>query len=503
MKAPTPLRRCRQLLSALAVPAVFLLVVPASSFSAPTSSSVGVPSWDRLRAEHPAVLSRPPRPVYYDKLPNDDNDVVDDAYIRRRRSLPVLYRDKECICAASETVWLAMECKGVEYLTVLVSKEEDAQQAVPRIEWPEVEDEDDDKSNKGNRQSKDEIVNTETDPIKILEQIQLRYPDDPPNFYPRVSLAVDGARCSIMRLPGIMPRYSEPDFMSLAPHIFRDDGTLVKRSSHRVSLEEVEEMLEEYFLGPFLCGRDVSAADMVWAPYLERYAVQLPLTFPNVKSCHPRSNAYGEVNAWYAAMERLPAYACSVQGDARHWSKCLERVIALHNERATGEEDRLDGLPQVSDQYGWWMRTYPPGVAEKLWKEYAVDSKRPWLADTPAGEVASYLTRNRNDVIAAAAEAAATKDHSIDMNLTRDEADEALREVIQTLLGWKMDDDSPTNYLKEGKDKGESGGYSKGPILSENARKMTKFVDERAIKVPRDLGMIPAMALGQLVRSLQ
>lgn len=240
---------------------------------------------------------------------------------------------------------------------------------------------------------------------------------------------------------------------------------------------------------------------MVWAPYLERYAVQLPMMFSNVKSCDPRSNAYEEVNAWYAAMERLPAYACSVQGDARHWRKCLERVISLHNERAAGEEDRLDGLPRVSDQYGWWMRNYPPGVAEKLWKEYAADAIRPWLADTPAGEVASYLTRNRNDVIAAAAEAVATKDHSIGIDLTREEADEALREVIQTLLGLKMDIGGPTLDSKKGAD--ASGGSNKGPMLSENARKMAKFASERAIEVPRDLGMIPAMALGQLIRSLQ
>ena len=34
------------------------------------------------------------------------------------------------------------------------------------------------------------------------------------------------------------------------------------KASHAVSLEEVEEMQEEYYQGPYLCGRDVTAADM-------------------------------------------------------------------------------------------------------------------------------------------------------------------------------------------------------------------------------------------------
>ena len=127
---------------------------------------------------------------------------------------------------------------------------------VPRIIWPD--DDIDDIDDENARSS------AETDPIRLLEQIQSRYPDDFPNFYPRVSAAVDASRCNIMRLPGIMPRYTDPRYASSAPHIFRDDDgkSLVKRSSHAVTLEEIEEMQEEYDQGPYLCGRDVSAADM-------------------------------------------------------------------------------------------------------------------------------------------------------------------------------------------------------------------------------------------------
>jgi len=361
------------------------------------------------------------------------------------------------VCAASETVWLAMECKNVEYLTVLVSKDA-TDDAVPRIVWPKGDGDDDDNNDA-----------VETDPVKLLEQIQSRYPDRPPQFYPRISSAVDASRCNILRLPGVMPRFSHPDLDSLAPFLFREDGTLVKRASHCVSLEEVEEMQEEYFLGSFLCGRDVTAADMVWAPYLERYAVQLPLLFPNSRSCDPRSKAYEEVSAWYASMERLPEYACRVQGDARHWRRCLELAVSAHNNRAVGDEEKVTGLPPVPDKFGWWMRKNPQG--EALWKEYA--ESRPWLADTPGGEVASYLMRNREEVAASAA---------LGTGMAPDVADEALREVVQLLVaGGGVDDE------------GDEG-------LSENGCRLARYVSE-TLQVPRDVGMIPALALGELVQS--
>ena len=147
-----------------------------------------------------------------------------------------------------------MECKNVDYLTVLVSKDDD--EDVPRIVWPQDNDNDDDTIN---NKSSNEV---ETDPVKLLEQIQKRYPNNNPQFYPKLSAAVDASRCNIMRLPGVMPRNSNVNFMSLAPYLFKEDGTMVKKSSHSVSLEEVDEMQEEYYLGSYLCGKDVTAADM-------------------------------------------------------------------------------------------------------------------------------------------------------------------------------------------------------------------------------------------------
>ena len=140
-----------------------------SAFSTP-------PSWDQLYATPALSKSKPSPPIYQDVLPDD---------IKENAQRPILYRDKDCICVASQSVWLALECKNIDYLTVLVSKDDD--ELLPRIVWPNGED--------------NSEVQT-SDAIKILEDIQKRYPDTPPQFYPKLSAAVDAARCNIMRLPG-------------------------------------------------------------------------------------------------------------------------------------------------------------------------------------------------------------------------------------------------------------------------------------------------------------
>ena len=227
----------------------------------------------------------------------------------------------------------------------------------------------------------------------------------------------------------------------------------------------------------------------VWAPYLERYAVQLPLVYPNAGDCNPKSKAYGGVRKWYSAMEKsVPAYACRIRGDARHWRRCLERATRERSaEGGGGGVDDFDGVsvPPAPDAFGWWMEDCPR--AEELWGEYARGGRRPWLAETPGREMASYLMNNRDASIAAA-----TSPTSSVADMRRDDADEALREIVRLLLDWKVSDsDDPRGGDDEGR----------GVLLSENALRLARFVCEEVIEVPRTMGMIPALALGGLVRS--
>lgn len=247
-----------------------------------TAAAFTIPSWSELQS-NVSPLHRPLQikpPVYTDEVPPD---VLES-------NLPILYRDKNCIDLNSQIVWLAMECKNIDYITILVDTAED----VPRIIWPD-----------------NESTPTVSDPTQLLEQIQARYPEPIP-FYPKISVAVDASRSNIMRLPGVMPRNSDPSLMSASPFLFRTDEVVAK-SSHCVSLEELEEMMEEYE-GPYICGEDLTAADIVWMPYLERYSIQLPLVFPKIEVLNPRSSAYEMVAEWMKSVESIPAYACVVRG---------------------------------------------------------------------------------------------------------------------------------------------------------------------------------------------
>jgi hypothetical protein len=484
----------------------FFVVSPSWAFST-TPPPPPPPSWEALQST-PSLTNRPPPPIYHNTLP-DSADL----------SLPVLYRDKDCICAACESVWLALEVKNVNYLTVLVDKQLNEDEPIPRISWPTKAEAstDDDTGTTNNNNNNNDII---TDPVKLLEQIQAHYPNTSPHFYPQLSSAVDASRCNILRLPGVMPRNSDETLLSLAPYLFRSDGTMVPSSSHVVSLEEVEEMQEEYYRGDFLCGKEITGADIIWTPYLERYAVQLPLIFPNNNHSmgggrggrlDPRNrNVYGEVDNWYMVMEReVPAYSCRVMGDARHWRKCLEVAVNIHNERVVvvekeeEEEDnnrRRVSLPNVPEESGWWIKkkkTKKNGSvadttnkAGEIWKEYC-SQQRPWLADSPSGEVALFLMRNREMIVNSAVVVNNnnnTSDYYFDSDNT---ADEALRELIQVLVDWDI-------YFDQSK---SSEDEMEQPTLSERGRKMALFVAEEVIQVPRDIGMIPSSALWEMIWS--
>ena len=432
----------------------FTAVVLFSALLITTASAFTIPSWDQLQSS-PSPLHRPlqitPPILYDDALPNDLH--LHELQSNSDNGLPILYRDKHCVDIASEIVWLAFEIKNINYITVLCN---DADNVVPRVMWPDEE----------------EVPST-SDPNEILEQIQTRYPDPTP-FYPKISMAVDASRCNIMRLPGVMPRNSDDALMSSSPFLFLPNGKLVLKSSHCVSLEELEEMSEEYDDGPYICGKDLTAADIVWITYLERYAVQLPLLFPKVDVLNPRSGAYEMVRDWIKTMENnVSAYSCRVCGDARHWRRCLEASVTVHNARS----DEKVTLPPVPKRERWWLKKYH-SRNEQLWKEYCYDSDgeriRPWLGDTPRLEAGLYLVRHRDAII---------QDFAVVDGIESESADEALRFVISHLVDMISDNDSEE-------------------VLVANAQKILEHVID-GIEIPRDLGMIPAVALGELLVTLK
>jgi glutathione S-transferase len=384
-------------------------------FSFLLSLSLALPTWTTLESQLPTAS---PPPVYKDKLPETFDD----------KQRLVLYRDEQGLCPYSQQVWLALELKGVvDYVTVLTSGEE-----TPKLQWPDG--------------------TVQTDSLDILERIEHTFADRPPEMYKQISKAVDNVRCNIVRFKGVFPRNTLKTVH--APYLFRENGDLVPVSDHMVTLEETDEVLEEYDDGHFLCGSFVSAADVVWAPFLERYAAQLPLVHGG-DALVPRSREYEALREWYDTMEELvPCYACRVAGDRASWAKVLAQAV----ER--GNLPKVDLLPVRGARIPTNRKSLD---AKAVWKQYAVN--KPWMSNTPEEECVAFIVRHRDAIIA---------DMMTSVSLSEGERDSALREVIAALL-----DGDATQ-------------------MSTNARDVAAALEDR-LMVPRDMGILPAATLRTLV----
>ena len=415
------------------------------------------PSWAELEARLPS--SRAPGPAVLGA-----DAATEDALAGRT----VLYRDRDGWCPYCERVWLALEAKRADCVTVLVDDHDyDDLSSLPRVRWPD-----------GSEMGPGDVA-------AILQRVEDEHPDRGPAFFPVVSASVAVVRDSFERFHGIMPRFTRAS--ALAPFVFitriqragvveveeLDPSRLeiVPRFKYSVSLEEVDEILGEYEDGPFIAGKHVTAADIFWAPFLERLAAHVPALHGGLA---PRSEQFEELEAWFDAMDaRLPCYAARVKGRSATWARVL---AAAHPELSLQDVAGSDTL----------FDSILPGAAADLPAGRSFDAGRVWaayadgrahVADTPAEEVAAFIVRHRDEVGArvAGAAAAAGGDGARDA----DGADEALRELCAALAGW------------------EPGAAA--PPLAARAREAAAFLEREGLAVPRDVGVIPAEALRSFV----
>mmetsp|Transcript_32335 Transcript_32335/g.71415 ORF Transcript_32335/g.71415 Transcript_32335/m.71415 type:complete len:438 (-) Transcript_32335:68-1381(-) len=416
------------------------LLASSNALSSMRMSLGGLPSWKDLEAKLPSL--RHAGPAIYDTTVSGP---VDDANLKGKLAV---YVDRNHWCPNTQSALLALEVKNAEYVKVLVDNDYTEPNTLPRVQWP------------------DGTVQEGKDMYDILEKIQKECPDGP-DLYPQdISVSVDIVRASIeRRFDGIMPRYTEPS--SVAPFIFRDEqfreheGEVVPKFKFQVSLEEVDEVLEEYDDGPYIAGKGITAADIYWIPYLERFAAQLPLIYEGLE---PRSREYEALKEFYDAMdEHVPCYSCKVKGRVQTWQHVLEK---FHPHMELRKNVVVPDLP-----------TRPSFDANKVWAKFAEGKE--YVASSPMLEAAAQIVRNHAELVDAAKAAC----QSIS---DEDAADAALRELCGVLASIeRFDPDAASEAASK---------------LSGNARDVASFlVSEDGLAVPRDIGLIPSEALHALV----
>ena len=277
----------------------------------------------------------------------------------------VLYRERNGWCPYSERVWLALECKNLPFATVLIDNTGAGRPSwfgstTPRLRWP-------DGSDMG-------------ESMDIVRAIDDHYGGGPQLYGP------PDAQTLVAAFRDCFPRQTRPS--SRAAFLFRSSGAPVLRAAFEETLEKTDALLEERG-GPFFAGADLSAADVAWAPFLERYAAQLPLLHDGLR---PRdASKYPSLARWYDALEeRVPAYCCRVRGDAASWAKVLDQA-GFGN--AGGVPELLSSGSAFDDEIA------TRGAA--IWDDYA--ATRDYVASTPAREAAAAVVRNRDALVADAA----------------------------------------------------------------------------------------------------
>ena len=411
-----------------------------------------IPTWQEIQEALPNVSVDPTATIIDAALPEHQN--TPPPYSSDR---PTLFRERHGWCPYSERVWLALEHKGILYDTIRIDNTGPGRKPkyfsgqTPQMRWPD-----------GSIQG---------DSMDLVENLES---PNSPSLYP--SFQADCIDSSISQFMSIFPSGLRPS--SRAAFLFSWNGEPLFKHDFEKTLKRTNELLEDNGSGPFFCGSDMTAADVAWAPFLERYAAQLPCFYESLNPKDP--DLYPQLAQWYQAMETtIPAYRCRVMGDESSWRKGLMmagygnagNVPSLIKNRMDKKEMDLGEEIRQSMDLG-----HSSQLDLDLWKEYS--KNRPWLASTPAKEAASVIWKNKDYIVKDV-----QKFIKAPFNRTAlpngPALDIALRELVSLLL--------------------TAGTFQDMENISHNTAVIAAFLDERMC-VPRDMGAPCAFTIKRIAK---
>lgn len=408
-----------------------------------------VPSWSDLEL----AMSD----TYFLPVPTTIDSVLQPAIPNISVDHPTLFRERHGWCPYSERVWLTLELLNIPYHTILIDNTGGPRPSyfsgrqTPQVKWP-------------NGQQQGESLD-------LVDRLDSDYQSfDFQSTNPKVKHAISQFR-------NIFPSRARPS--SRAAFLFQSNGQPLFRSTFENTLLKTEQLLAESD-GSFFAGEKLTAADIAWAPFLERYRYQLPCL--HVGLCPDDPEMYPQLSSWYQAMDQTAEYACRVKGTASSWRKVLlmsgfgnagmvpQRIIENIKILMLQEEENLGSMNSRSGRY------------LTLWREYA--ASRPYVASTPQLQVAQIICRNRNAILQDTIKQQAKSRTDMDeLPSSTEEVDETMRELVQALIDGD-DGTGLTNYSCR----------TVGALAS--------FLVERMC-VPRDMGAIPAASLQYMAWQLQ
>jgi len=99
------------------------------------------------------------------------------------------------------------------------------------------------------------------------------------------------------------------------------------------AMKEVDEILSRKG-GPFFLGKNFSAVDAMYVPFLERYAVQVPL-LKSLKVCD--NSDWPNIKNWFQAMDNVPGYQ-RVKGDEYSWTAVTSMFMKMFGNGSVSED---------------------------------------------------------------------------------------------------------------------------------------------------------------------
>jgi len=252
------------------------------------------------------------------------------------RDAPVLtlYRDANGWCPFCERVWLQLEQKGLPYEEVLISlKDKPAWylEMVPTGLVPAVKIE-----------SSGEVLWESAD---IMRRIEADFSSDAaPPLLPVADSAERARAEEMMEGSAALGKAGFQVAMSARNESLGEPERAALRASFEAALRHLDAQIAAGG-GPFMLGADFSLVDCTYAPLLERWAVQLPLTMgfdlrPPQPDATPRWPA---LEGWFVSMAALPSYATRVLGDNYSWSAAVgtfQRMFSANSSAPLSEQAR-------------------------------------------------------------------------------------------------------------------------------------------------------------------